>query len=126
MFAKGKEEELNKFRAIRKVHEVATHMPADQMINMYKNAGIMALTTEKRIKDVVKQCKVCQKFGKSIVRPRVALHGKAGSFNEIVALDLKQFGTEYVLRCIDVSKSFVQGKQIENKREIIVNAIIEC
>ncbi len=45
---------------------------------------------------VVKDCKICQKFEWSMVKPKVA-----SSFNEIVTLDLKQFGDKYVLWCID-------------------------
>ena len=127
MYAEGKEEELNTFRAIRKVHEVTAHKSADQLINVYRNAGLMVPNTVKRIKEVLKECKVCQKFGKSMVKPRVALHGKAGSFNEIVTLDLKQFGAKYVLWCVDAFTRFVQGKIIGNKKaETIVNAVVEC
>ena len=42
--------------------------------------------TVKTIKQVVRDCKICQKFGKSMVKPKVVLP-KAGSFNEIVTLD---------------------------------------
>ena len=45
---------------------------------------------------MVKECKICQKFARSVVKPQVAIP-KAGTFNEIVTLDLKQFGNKYVL-----------------------------
>ena len=45
-------------------------------------------------------CKVCQKFERSVARPRVSLP-KATSFNEIVTLDLKEFGNKYVLWMIE-------------------------
>ena len=61
-----------------------------------------------------------------MVKPKVALP-KASSFNEIVTLDLKQFGDKYVLWCIDACTRFVQGKLLRNKKaETIVNAINEC
>ena len=44
-----------------------------------------------------------------MVKPKVALP-KASSFNEIVTLDIKQFGDKYVLWCIDAFTRFVQGK----------------
>merc|ERR1712082_364478 len=79
----------------------------------------------KLIRQVVKDCKICQKFGRSMVRPKVALP-RAIYFNEIVMLDLKQFGNKYVLWCIDAFTRFVQGKLLNNKKaETIVNAINE-
>ena len=51
---------------------------------------------------------------------------RATSFNEIVTLDLKQFGTKYVLWCIDAFTRFVQEKLLNDKKaEMIVNAINE-
>merc|ERR1712240_548933 len=91
---------LDTFKAIRKVHEVTNHKLAEQLIISYRNAGIIGPDTVKTINQVVKDCKICQKFGRSIVRPKVA-SPRATSFNEIVTLDLKQFGAKYVLWCID-------------------------
>ena len=74
---------------------------------------------------MVKDCKICQKFGRSMVRPKVALP-RVTSFNEKVTLDLKQFGNKYALWCIDAFIRFEQGKLLNNKKaETIVNAINE-
>ena len=96
LYTKGKEEELDTFKAIRKVHEVTNHKSTDQLVIAYRNAGLMGPGTVKTIKNVIRDCKVCQKFGRSMVKPKIALP-KAGLFNEIVTLDLKQFGSKYVL-----------------------------
>merc|ERR1712114_113854 len=80
----------------------------------------------KTIKRVVRDFKICQKFGRSIVKPKTALPN-ASSFNEIVTLDLKQFGNKHVLWCIDSFTRFIQGKLLRNKKaEMILNAINEC
>merc|ERR1712240_832276 len=92
-------ERLDTIKAIRKVHEVTNHKSAEQLIISFGNAGIIGPETVKTIRQVVKDCKYCQKFGRSMVRPKVALP-RATSFNEIVTLDLKQFGSKYVLWCI--------------------------
>merc|ERR1712240_803508 len=81
-------ERLDTFKAIRKVHEVTNHKSAEQLILSYRNIGIIGPETVKLIRHVVKDCKICQKFGRSMVRPKVALP-RASSFNEIVTLDLK-------------------------------------
>merc|ERR1712115_316081 len=66
-----------------------------------------------------------QKFSKSLVKPKIALP-IATSFNEIVTLDLKQFGDKYVLWCIDLFTRFIQGRLLKNKKaETVLNGINE-
>ena len=50
-----------------------------------------------------------------MVKPKIALP-KAGLFNEVVTLDLKQFGSKYVLWCVDAFTRFVQGKLLNFKK----------
>merc|ERR1712112_327235 len=120
------EEKLQNLRAIRKVHEVNNHKSAEQLIKHYKTANLIGPETIKTIKKVVQECKVCQKFSKSMVKPKIALP-VATSFNEIVTLDLKQFGDKYVLWCVDACTRFIQGKLLENKQaETIIDAITDC
>ena len=45
--------------------------------------------------------KVNSKTYSAMVKPKAALP-RATSFNEIVTLDMKQYGNKYVLWCIDV------------------------
>jgi len=87
---------MNTFKAIRKVHEVTNHKSAEQLLKQYRRANLIGPNTVKLIKQVVRDCKICQKFGRSMVKPKIALPN-ASSFNEVVTLDLKQFGDKYVL-----------------------------
>ena len=96
MFFAKEEENLNTFKAIRKVHEVTNHKSAEQLLKHYRKGELIGPDTVKLTKEVVRDCKICQKFGRSMVKPKVALP-KASSFNEIVTLYLKQFGDKYVL-----------------------------
>ena len=117
---------MNDYKAIRKVHEVNNHKSADQLIIHYRRADLIGPETTKLIKQVVKDCKICQKFSKSLAKPKIALP-IASSFNEIVTLDLKQFGDKYVLWCICAFTRFIQGRLLKNKKaETIINAIEEC
>ena len=77
LYTNGEEEQLDTFKTIRKVHEVTNHKSADQLVIAYRNAGLMGPVTVKTINNVVRDCKVCQKFGKSMVKLKVALP-KAG------------------------------------------------
>ncbi len=124
-FAKGDEEKLDTFKAIRKVHEVANHKSAEKLIIQYRNAGLIGPGTVKTIRQVVKDCKICQTFGRSMVKPKVALP-KASSFNEVVTLDLKEFGSKYVLWMIDSFSRFIVGKLLNNKKaDTIIQAIMD-
>ena len=58
---------------------------------------------------------MCQKFKRSVARPRVSLP-KATLFKKVVTLDLKEFGSKYVLWMIDSLTRFIQGKLITNKK----------
>ena len=63
-------EKLDTFKAIKKVHEVTNHKSAGQLIISYRNAGLIGPETVKTIRQVVKDCKICQKFGRSMVRKK--------------------------------------------------------
>ena len=95
MFLEDAREDLCSFRAVRKVHEINQHKSKEQLIAAYNNTGWMSpeLVTINR---VVNDCMVCKKFQKSITRPRATLP-KSYSFNEIITLDLKKFGSRYAL-----------------------------
>ena len=70
-------------------------------------------------------CKVCQKFKKSVARPRVTLP-KSTLSNEVVILDLKDFVNKYVLWMIDSFSRFMVGKLLNNKKaDTIIQAIME-
>merc|ERR1712115_17073 len=126
IFFTTEDEGLNEYKKIKKVHEVNNHKSADQLIIHYKRVGLIGPETTKLIKQVVKDCKICQKFSRSLAKPKIALP-IASSFNEIVTLDLKQFGDEYVLWCICAFTRFIQGRLLKNKKaETVINAIEEC
>ena len=51
---------------------------------------------------------------------------KSRSFNEVVTLDLKEFGTKHILWMIDSFTRFIQGKLIPNKKaDTIIQALTD-
>merc|ERR1712115_431749 len=66
------DEDVNDYKAIRKIHEVNNHKSADQLIIYYRRANLIGPETTKLIKQVVKDCKICQKFSKSLAKPKIA------------------------------------------------------
>ena len=67
---------------MRKVHEVNLQKQKGQLITVYRNAGWMSPELMNVIHRVINDCKVCQKFSKSVVRLRVTLP-KSTSFNKV-------------------------------------------
>ena len=72
LFLEDAKDDLCFFKAIRKVHEVNHHKGKEQLISAYRNAGWMSLDHVNMIDCVVNDSCVCQKFQKSVVRPRVS------------------------------------------------------
>ena len=77
------------------------------------------------IKRVVDGCGVCRKFARSLGKPKVAIP-KVTDFNQIVAIDLKQFGEKNVLWMICVFTRYMQGIVLSDKEaQTVVNAMNE-
>ena len=58
---------MDTLKTIKKVHEVTNHKSAEQLIITYRNVGLIGPEMVKTIRQVVKDCKICQKFGRSMV-----------------------------------------------------------
>ena len=108
MYLEVKEENLSSYESVRKVHEVNNHKGSDQLVSAYSRAGWMGPEVANVIRRAVKDCRVCQNFAKSVSRPKVTLP-IACLFNGIITIDLKSFGSNYVLWMIDSFSLFVQG-----------------
>ena len=99
------------------------HHKKEQLTAAYMNAGWMSQDLVNVINRVVNDCKVCQKFERSVARPRVTLP-KSKSFNEIVTLYLKEFRSKYILWMVDNFTKFMHGRLIPNKKvDTIINAV---
>ena len=122
LFLENQEGELTSFKAIKTVHNVNNHKKKEQLISAYRNTGWISPKVINSINCVANDCRVCQKFQKSVTRPKVSLL-KSSSFKEVVTLDLKEVGTKYILWMIDSFTKFIQGKLINNKKaETIIDA----
>ena len=55
--AVGEDKPLQTNKAIRKVHEVTNHKSVEQLITIYRNAGLIEPGTINMIKNVVNECK---------------------------------------------------------------------
>ena len=73
LFLEDKAGKLCSFKAVRQVHEVNRHKQKDQLLACYKNAGWLSPELRDTITRVIQDCKICQKFSKSVMRPKIAL-----------------------------------------------------
>ena len=66
LFLEGEKENLCSFHAVRKVHKMNRHKSKEQLITAYNNASWMSPGLLNIIQRVVNDCRVCQKFQRSI------------------------------------------------------------
>ena len=66
LFLENREGDLCSYKAVRKVHKINQHKRKEQMIAAYRNASWMSPKLVTVINRVVNNCRVCQKFEKSI------------------------------------------------------------
>ena len=90
-FFEDQEKNLTIYEDVKKVHKVNNHKKQHQLMISNKYGGWLTPDISKLINRVVKDCRICQKFKKLIIKPKVTLL-KYTSFNEIVTLDLKKIG----------------------------------
>ena len=69
------------------LHRILNHKKVEQMEYAYRNAGKLNSETRKLINEVVENCDICKKNGRSKPRPSVAIP-RATDFNSVVAINL--------------------------------------
>ena len=118
----------DKFKKIKKIHEVMCHPKADVLTNFFLDSTDNDDETLDLIKEVSNKCDVCIKFPKSPSRPKVAFP-VSRDFNQCVALDLKENkkNKQYILYCIDTFSRLTRGVIIKDKKPAtIVKGIHDC
>ena len=75
------------YKKVRAVHRQWNHKSEENMLHVYKEAGLDSPEVCKNIKEVIKRCETCQRMKRSQSAPKIAFM-KPSSFNEILTLDL--------------------------------------
>ena len=107
-------DDVTTYGKIKKVHETTNHKSEENLLYAYRNANRLNDDVRKKIKRVCEDCRVCKKFRKSFGRPKVTIP-KEVDFNEVVSLDLKQYGKKNVLWMVCTFTRFLQGKVMKDK-----------
>ena len=105
--------DLNK--VAQKLHNQFGHPSDARLIKMIINAGIQNKDLERKIVDVSKNCRTCQKFKKPVPRPVVSIP-LANNFNEVIAIDLKSYENQYFLVIVDIFTKYCAAALINNKK----------
>ena len=108
----------------RKLHRQFLHPKAEKLIYLLKSSGNTDETLFQAIKGLDISCKICKRCCRPSPEPVVGLP-MARSFNECVAMDLKEFHEHvWILHFIDHATRFSAGAVIYSKhKEVIVEEI---
>ena len=114
----------NFYKIAEKLHKQFGHPRGNKLIELVKQSG----RNDKKLLDAIEkvslECQVCKKFKKPPNRPVVAMP-MARNFNDMMATDLKVWGSRYFLVMIDVATRYCLAVVINNKNpNTIVSNII--
>jgi hypothetical protein len=102
----------DRLKGIKNLHEMAGHRSEESMINILRGAK----KVRPYIEEILKRCKVCQKFQPNKRKPKVSAV-KARCFNDILTLDLKIKidGKSNILWMIDSFSRYAKGLVVKTK-----------
>ena len=110
-----------------KIHKQFVHPQHYKLKNLFSTAGVNDPDFLKILEKIGKECETCKKFQKGPLRPVVGF-SMAKEFNEVVALDLKQWSFSpniWFCHMIDLATRYSVCTIINNKKkETIINAIM--
>ena len=116
-----------RYKIAVKVHKQFVHPRHQKLKSLFSTAGVSDPDFFEMLEKVEKDCETCQRFQRGPLRPVVGF-SMAKEFNEVVALDLKQWSSSpniWFLHMIDLATRYSVCVVINNKRkETIINAIM--
>ena len=102
------------YRRVQRVHRLTNHKQERNMIHLYKSAGKDSANVRKAIKEVIKKCDVCQRTRRSQGHQKFTFP-KSSSFNEIIAIDLKEINGVHILWMICSFTRYAKGVVLKSK-----------
>ena len=102
----------------KKLHRCFAHPSADRLLRMVNAAGDKWSNDDnlkKEIRIISERCDICKMFKKPPARPVVGLP-MASEFNEVVAMDLKQYKGKLILHLVDLCTRLSAAVFIPNKK----------
>jgi transposase InsO family protein len=120
----SKETELSD--VIRKLHKQFAHPSAKRLKSLLQDAGVYTDEHMAYVDKVSENCELCKQYKKTPARPVVSLP-LATEFNEVVAVDLKEWKPNvYFLHLIDIATRFSLAAVIRKMTpEVITEKIMK-
>ena len=107
-------------KVIDKLHKQFAHPSSSRLLSLLKDAGLFAEDVKVIDEEISRGRDVCKRYKKMPARPVVSLP-LATKFNEVVAMDLKEWKKDlYFLHLIDVATRFSLAAVIQ-KNSICYN-----
>ena len=108
-----------------KVHKQFCHCSGKRLRKLFEDAGIKDKEMLSMLEQVRDNCKLCEKYGSTPPKPIVTMP-IATSFNESVAMDLKEINSKYILHLIDHLTRFSAACVVSSKKkEVIIAAVLK-
>ncbi|XP_045105480.1 uncharacterized protein LOC123500989 [Portunus trituberculatus] len=120
-------DEKEKRKKIEKLHQQFGHPTSKRLIQLLKDAGVEDEICNVYAEEVSDACEICMKYKKTPSRPVVSVN-MAKEFNEVVAIDLKEYkkGDIYFLHMVDMATRFSKSCVTRSKEpKEIVEKLIE-
>lgn len=106
--------EGEKKRSLLKLHRQFAHPSNQKLSELLKNAKCWKPDFGRMLEEIRNNCEFCIKFKRTPSRPVVCMP-MASRFNQIVTLDLKKWGNEWICYIIDLFSRLTIGRRIQRK-----------
>ena len=114
-----------KVKLATKLHKQFSHPSGQKMCKLAKDSGIIDKQFLNILNEFPSQCDVCRKYKKACPKPIVGFP-LANTFNEVVAMDLKEIKGHKVLHLIDHATRYSVAVKVPNKEaNTIISAIFK-
>ncbi|XP_035684716.1 uncharacterized protein LOC118421507 [Branchiostoma floridae] len=120
------EEDMSKTRMkLLHLHRQFAHPNAEKLTQLLKGANSWKKHYAPILQEIAHSCDVCKRFQRGPARPVAALP-KSTRFNQVVAMDLKKWGGQYLLYFVDEYSRLTVAKRIGRKHpKEVVEAFME-
>ena len=116
-----------KRRKMEKLHQQFGHPTCKRLVGLLRDAGVKDAVCYECAEEVSDACETCRKYRKTPSKPVVSMN-MAHDFNEVVAIDLKEYkkGSVYFLHMVDMATRFSKSCITNSKDpKVIVEKVIE-
>ena len=109
-----KEGSQKQLEILVKLHKQFGHCSMKKLVGLIKDSGAWRADLEEVITKVYDDCRSCKEFKRKPDKPAVSLP-MASTFNQVVTMDLKKWGTEYILYIVDMFSRYSMSVFINRK-----------